>query len=178
MFQEFEELIKTHNNSKESLLKILIKYSKTISVFDQMKVISELKNGLKLIQKNYREDFFEAYAKYFVVRVNDIKNEKIEEYDNQSFDLDEFTKSVVMLENQDKEQAEESSKEFRKIYDIIALYTTFILNEPIHAVGTRFPGNLEIIEKDGKYYCPVKKNNEDNPKAVCQFCIALNLDYD
>ena len=69
------------------------------------------------------------------------------------------------------------SEAFRSIYAIISLYTTFVLEEPIHPVGTKFPGELEVEYDDGVYYCPVKENNVDNPKAICQFCIAEQLEY-
>ena len=100
---------------------------------------------------------------------------------NESFDFDEFVKSVVNLETNYNEPIEEdgkSSEEFKRIYTAISLYTTFVLDEPIHPVGTMFPGHLEVEYHDGVYYCPVKKNNEDNPRAVCQFCIAEQLEYD
>ncbi len=61
---------------------------------------------------------------------------------------------------------------FFKIYRLIALYTTFILKEPIHPVGMPFPGGLNIKYEKGTYYCPVKESQKDNPGAVCGFCIA------
>ncbi|OWT33427.1 hypothetical protein BGI41_02485 [Methanobrevibacter sp. 87.7] len=179
MFQELEKLGKNREDSKDKLLEILKDESRKISIYDQMKMINELKESLSTIQKQYREDFFKTYAHGFVVKINKIKNENPEDYSNEKFDIDEYIKSVIILKRQSEEKDEDStsSEEFRRIYTIISLYTTFILNEPIHEVGTKFPGNLEIVYKNGKYYCPVKKNNENNPKAVCQFCIAENLDY-
>lgn len=179
MFQELEELGKNRYNSKSELLKILKEESRKISIYDQMKVVNELKESLNYVQKQYRKDFFKTYAKGFVIRINTIKDENLEKYSNDEFDIDEYIKSIIILKRQYEEDNENktNSKEFKTIYTIISLYTTFILEEPIHEIGTKFPGNLEIIYKNGKYYCPVKKNNEDNPKAVCQFCIAENLDY-
>ena len=58
------------------------------------------------------------------------------------------------------------------IYVITALYTTFILEEPIHPVGSEFPGNLSVEEIDGEYFCPVKDNQKDNPNAICHLCLA------
>ncbi|MGN1362534.1 MAG: DUF2115 domain-containing protein [Methanobrevibacter sp.] len=179
MFQELEELGKNGDNSKSELLKKLKELSRKVSIYDQMKVVSELKESLNSVQKQYKKDFFKTYAKGFVVRINTIKNENLEKYSDEEFDIDKYIESIIILKRQSEENNEDntSSKEFRTIYTIISLYTTFILEEPIHEIGTKFPGNLEIIYKNGKYYCPVKKNNENNPKAVCQFCIAENLDY-
>jgi uncharacterized protein (UPF0305 family) len=39
-------------------------------------------------------------------------------------------------------------------------------------VGTPFPGGFQVKKTRDGYTCPVKKNNEDNPLAVCPFCIA------
>ena len=55
---------------------------------------------------------------------------------------------------------------------ITALYTTFILEEPIHPVGSEFPGNLKVEKRNGKYLCPVKDNQKDNENAVCHLCLA------
>ena len=66
---------------------------------------------------------------------------------------------------------------FPLIYGIVSLYTTFVLEEPIHPVGTPFPGSLEVEEIDGKYYCPVKDANIDSPNAVCKMCLAEQLEF-
>ena len=61
---------------------------------------------------------------------------------------------------------------FPLIYVITSLYTTFILEEPIHPVGSEFPGKMFVEERNGQYYCPVKGNQEDNPNAICHLCLA------
>ena len=66
----------------------------------------------------------------------------------------------------------DSIQPFSIIYKIISLYTTFILKESIHPVGTPFTGGL-VVKYDGKdYLCPVKERQKDNPGAVCGFCIS------
>ncbi|MBE6492179.1 MAG: DUF2115 domain-containing protein, partial [Methanobrevibacter sp.] len=57
-----------------------------------------------------------------------------------------------------------------------SIYTTFILEEPIHKVGTPFPGSQKVEEKNGKFYCPVKDSNIDTPNAVCNICLAEQSD--
>ena len=114
------------------------------------------------------------------MRITEVRDND-DDFEGETFDFDEFVKSVVNLETNYNEPIEEdgkSSEEFKRIYTAISLYTTFVLDEPIHPVGTKFPGHLEVEYHDGVYYCPVKKNNEDNPRAVCQFCIAEQLEYD
>ncbi|HML04306.1 MAG TPA: DUF2115 family protein, partial [Methanobacterium sp.] len=61
---------------------------------------------------------------------------------------------------------------FFRIYEVVSLYTTFILEEPIHMVGTLFPGGFRVKFEGKTYYCPVKEKQKDNPGAVCGFCIA------
>nr|WP_305512372.1 DUF2115 family protein [Methanobrevibacter sp. V14] len=61
---------------------------------------------------------------------------------------------------------------FPLIYVITALYTTFILEEPIHPVGSEFPGSLFVEKKGGKFLCPVKDNQKDNTNAICHLCLA------
>lgn len=61
---------------------------------------------------------------------------------------------------------------FFKIYKIISLYTTFILEEAVHPSGTPFPGGFKVKNENGIYLCPVKENQKNNPGAVCGFCIA------
>jgi uncharacterized protein (UPF0305 family) len=180
MFAELDDMIKENNDSKQDLVDILRNKSKDISVFDQMKCTNELWEGLKYVQGKHKKDFFDVYCKHFILRINDIKDDKTD-YDDERFDFEEFVKSVVMLEtnfNEVDDKEVMKSEAFRYIYAIISLYTTFILDEPIHPAGTKFPGELEVEYKDGVYYCPVKENNEDNPKAICQFCIAEQLEYD
>ena len=36
---------------------------------------------------------------------------------------------------------------------------------------------LKVEEKDGAYYCPVKEANLDSPNAVCNMCIAEQLEH-
>ena len=40
-----------------------------------------------------------------------------------------------------------------------------------------FPGSLKVEEKDGKFYCPVRDANIDTPNAVCNICLAEQLDF-
>ena len=63
------------------------------------------------------------------------------------------------------------------IFQIASIYSTFLLEEPIHPVGTPFPGSLKLEEKNGKFLCPVKDANKDTANAVCNICLAEQLDF-
>ena len=126
----------------------------------------------KYVQRGYREKYIESYIKGFILRIKEIK-ENQETYQGY-VDLKELRESLELLDEQEKLIIKEKSVDnrFFRIYKIISLYTTFILDEPIHAVGTPFPGGFEVKYEKGIYLCPVKDKQKDNPNAVCGFCIA------
>ena len=66
---------------------------------------------------------------------------------------------------------------FPLIFEIASIYATFILEEPIHPVGTPFPGSLKVEKENGEFLCPVKEANIDTPNAVCNICLAKQLDF-
>lgn len=176
IFKELKSLSNEEKLAKSPLLSLLQNLSKTISVYDQMNVTVRLKDNLKEVQGAYQEGFLEVYVKHFVMRIKDIREDK-NVYKNETINKKEFIESIELLERQVKANKNEpdNDEKFRLIYIIISLYTTFILDEPIHPVGSPFPGGLTVEFKEGIYYCPVKENNKDNPKAVCKFCIAEQL---
>ena len=85
-----------------------------------------------------------------------------------------FIDSFYLLERtfENEKISNDPDDKFPLIYVITSLYTTFILEEPIHPVGSEFPGSLKVEEKNGKYLCPVKDNQKDNPNAICHLCLA------
>lgn len=176
MFEEFKALFNKKDLLKEDLLLVLKKYAKTISVFDLMEINSILLNDVKFVQKQYQKEFQEIYAKYFIGRIKDISEDK-NSYLN-SLNISKFKESVYVLEKQYNENIMTygSSSKFPLLYPLISLYAIFILEEPIHPVGTPFPGSLKVEEKEGIYYCPVKESQKDTPNSVCNLCIAEQMD--
>lgn len=177
IFKELKSIANEKEIEKHSLLILLKDLIKNISIFDQMNVTNQLRENLKEVQGAYQEEVLEIYVKHFVMRIKDIKEDKYN-YPDELFNKTEYLESIDLFEKQ--EQANEGDlddEKFRIIYIAISLYTTFILEEPIHPVGSPFPGGLKVELKEGVYYCPVKENNKDNPKAVCRFCIAEQLPH-
>lgn len=172
IFIDLNKLSSKENIYKLNLLEILKKYSRIISPYDLMIATAILKEDGKYVQTQYRQKFLEIYVKYFIMRIKEIlDNNSIED---ENIDKKLFEDSLGNIKhqfNKDREEQKKNSK-FPLIYTIICLYTTFILEEPIHPVGSIFPGNQKVEEIDNEFYCPVKKNQEDNPNAVCQFCLA------
>lgn len=169
---ELKEL--SHNNeiTKEEIMEILKKYARIISVQDLMLATARMRKDGEFVQKNYREKYLSVYIKYFIMRMKEVK--EFEDYDNVTIDKESFDTSFPMLERTfEKERlGNEDDDKFPLIYVITALYTTFILEEPIHPVGSEFPGSLFVEEKNGEFFCPVKDNQKDNVNAICHLCLA------
>jgi uncharacterized protein (UPF0305 family) len=158
--------------SKNDLLSILRNESDDIHIFDIMTSYIQLVEDGKYVQSGYQREYLEAYIKGFLMRVKEIRD------DNNKYkgllDKEKLQEALNILKNQEeiveKERAMESN--FFRIYEVVSLYTTFILEEPIHIVGTLFPGGFRVKFEENVYYCPVKEKQKDNPGAVCGFCIA------
>lgn len=173
-----DELLKIAHEEKitgNSVLEILKKYCSTITVFDMMTVSAEIIEENKYVQANYREDSQKSYVETFILRVREILA------DNNDYakriDKKKFSDAIKTLMSNRENQTEKSKSKFPLIGCIASIYTTFLLEEPIHKVGTLFPGSLKVEEKDGKFYCPVRDANIDTPNAVCNICLAEQLDF-
>lgn len=137
------------NINKKTFLKAIDYFKKQD---DQRKVENKIKSKIKNKVENKVENKLENNEE--IKLENEVeKNEK-----------DKIKTKLESKENGTKVQ--------RLIYYLICIYTTFILDEPIHHVGSIFPGNTKVRYENGTYYCPVKNNNVGNLKAVCRFCIA------
>ena len=176
MYDDFSDISTSEEEiSKDALLEVLKKYCGTISVFDLMDITGELNEDIKYVQSEYREKTKEVYIKYFLGRIKDIRTDETQY--NATIDKEEFIDSVATLKSYHKEESISSKTKFPLVYGIVSLYTTYVLEEPIHPVGTPFPGSLKVIEKDGVFYCPVKEANMESPNAVCKMCIAEQLEF-
>ena len=169
---ELKELSLKSNVSKDELMEILKKYARIISVQDLMMATARMRKDGEYIQKNYREKYLKVYIKYFIMRMKEVK--EFNDYENTNIDKASFDTSFPMLERTfEKERLENADDDkFPLIYVITALYTTFILEEPIHPVGSEFPGSLFVEERNGEFFCPVKDNQKDNVNAICHLCLA------
>ncbi len=172
MVNKLEDLDFTGQITVKELLLVLKKEASDISVTDIMTAHSYLVAEGKYVQGNYREEYLKAYIKGFILRLKEIKNNQ-NKFEG-TVNACELKEAVELLNEQEKALIKIRSREshFFKIYKIISIYTTFILDEPIHIVGTPFPGGFKVKYENGAYLCPVKEKQKDNPSAVCGFCIA------
>lgn len=158
--------------TRAELLEKLKKKAKNIHIKDIMNACNFLMEEGKYVQSSYKEKFHNAYMKGFILRIKEVKDDKCTI--QKLVDVYELKKSLKLLEEQEIALLNDQphNPNFSKIYQIISIYTTFVLEEPIHVVGSEFPGGFKVKFKDQTYYCPVKDKQEDNPNAVCGFCIA------
>ena len=173
-----DELLKISYEEKisgNSVLEILKKYCSTISVFDMMTISAEIIEENKYVQANYRQDSQKSYVETFILRVKEILADN-DDY-MKKIDKEEFVDAIKTLMSNHENQTEKSKTKFPLIGCMASIYTTFLLEEPIHKVGTSFPGSLKVEEKNGKFYCPVRDANIDTPNAVCNICLAEQLDF-
>ncbi|MEN6330280.1 MAG: DUF2115 domain-containing protein [Methanobacteriaceae archaeon] len=158
--------------TKNELLVVLQDDARQVGLDEIMRSSLHLQRDAKYVQASYREEYIKAYTNGFLIRIKEVKEEK-QNYSG-PVDVEELDTAIELLEEQEKmvESREDAEPAFFQIYKIISLYTTFIKEEPIHQVGTPFPGGFQVKKDKDRFTCPVKKNNEDNPLAVCPFCIA------
>ena len=167
---ELKDLTPQNEITKKELMNILKKYARIISVYDLMMATVHMRKDGEYVHANYREKYLEVYIKYFIMRMKEVISN--EDYVDSAIDKKAYDESFPMLERTfEKERIGEDGK-FPLIYVITALYTTFILEEPIHPVGSEFPGSLKVEEKNGEFFCPVKDNQKDNVDAICHLCLA------
>jgi uncharacterized protein (UPF0305 family) len=171
IFNELTKISREPEIKITELRDILKKYAKTVSVFDEMNATCIIREDCKYMQKNIQKEYLEVYIKYFFKRIKEILNDNVNYKGN--IDIVKFQNSLNLLKNQFIQYKDSSNNsKYSLILTLISFYATFIKNEPIHPVGTPFPGNLKLEKKDGEYYCPVKDKQSKNPNAVCNLCIS------
>lgn len=170
---ELRQLSPQDKITKEEIMGILKKYAAIISVHDLMMASAYIRKDGEYVQAQYREKYLEIYIKYFILRMKEVLGN--DTYDKKALiDKTSLDESFPMLERTfEKERISQSKDDkFPLIYVITSLYTTFILEEPIHPVGSEFPGSLKVEERNGTFLCPVKDNQKDNDDAICHLCLA------
>lgn len=158
--------------TKNDLLLSLKEEAKQIHINDFIKTCSFIRKSMEYVHPRYQEEYIKLYIEGYLMSYRDVKSDK-NHYPG-DVDNEELKEAVKLLEEQEKIMEEEFGPDTRsfKPYIIMSLYTTFVREEPVHPVGTPFPGGLNVRKEKGIYYCPVKENNKNNPLAVCGFCIA------
>lgn len=176
LFEDLSSLVSNEENiTANSVLEILKKYSSRITVFDMMDFSSHVIEENKYVHESYREDSEKSYIESFLLRVNAISRDT---HDYRKYiDKESFIEAIEVLKSNYENETRPSEIKHLLIFYLASFYATFVLEEPIHLIGTPFPGSLKIEEKNGKFYCPVKDANLESPNAVCKMCLAKQLDF-
>ena len=171
MLSKVKSLAIQGQTNKNELLKVLKEDARKFNLQDIVRCSLQIQQEADCIHTSYKKEYIKAEIG-FMIRIGEVKDDDL--YYNGPVDVEELNTAIELLEEQEKmvENLEDSDPAFVRIYSIISLYTTFITDEPIHQVGTLFPGGFTVKKEGDKYTCPVKENNKDNPLAVCPFCIA------
>jgi uncharacterized protein (UPF0305 family) len=165
------ELESKRRITKNELLTLIKKEAALININKIMLATAFLRMDAKYMQSPYREDYIERFSKAFFAR---IKNVKDDETNYKGYvNINKLREFLETLNKQLEEADNHAEQCFFNIAGIIAIYTTFIREESIHPIGTKFPGGLALKYNHGKYYCPVKEKQLKNPSALCRFCVSI-----
>lgn len=168
---EISQIIKQEKLTRNQLRDIIKAEAKNIHMKDIMLAAVFLRDDAKYMPKSYREDYVERFSKAFFLRIKELKEDKNNYIGYVNIKkLKEFLKILYQQNNNAKGNNE---KCFVKIAQIIAIYTTFVREEPIHPLGTQFPGGFILYYKNKTYFCPVKERQLKNPYALCKFCVSI-----
>jgi uncharacterized protein (UPF0305 family) len=157
--------------TKMDLLNFLKREANSVHMNVIMMATAFIREDAKYMQPGYREDYIKNFSKAFIIRLKDIKEDN-EQYKG-FVDTNKLQEFMEVIDKQHKETVDDKEISFLHIASIIATYTTFIREESIHPVGTKFPGGLKLKYEDGQYLCPVKEKQKKNPSALCRFCVSV-----
>ncbi|MBI4813238.1 MAG: DUF2115 domain-containing protein [Methanobacterium sp.] len=170
--EKIKDVLSCSEIHREKLLTLLKIEARLITILDIMQASSFLIQDARYVQGSYRKEYLKAYTIAFIARIKEVKEYQL--IDNGYLDVQEVQEAIGLLLKQENEVTgvDGFDPPFFQIYKIISIYTTFILEEPVHPVGTPFPGGLKVKYDGEKFLCPVKERQKENPGAVCGFCIA------
>lgn len=174
MFSDLSKMISDEKSlTGNSVIGILKRYSSKISVFDMMDFTSQVIEENRYVQEGYRQDSQKSYIEAFLLRAKDISND-VDDYPD-CVNRTDLEKAISTLKSNHAKYGTDTRTSL--IFYIASLYSTFVLKEPIHPVGTLFPGSLRVVNENGRFLCPVRDANIDTPNAVCNICLAEQLDF-
>lgn len=144
-------------------LKILIKQAiKDITLEDLYELSFFFNEEKTYLPQEYKKKYTESVLNVTINRFTLLKKDD-EKYDGHLND-DDVAIINRLLQNNDNV--------ITYILNIIVIYATYFLKEPIHLPGTTFPGQVSIYYDGRNYYCPVKKYHINDEKSLCKICIA------
>jgi len=156
--------------TKMELLEMVKKEASSVHIKDVMDASVYLREDAKYMPPREQKEFIERFTRAFFNRIKDIKNDKnIYPGDVDTEKLAEF---IGFLDEQLRRARSRPERCFQRIARMITIYVTFVREEPVHPVGTRFPGGLRVRRVGDVFYCPVKDRQISTPTALCRFCVS------
>lgn len=144
-------------------LKILLKQEvKEITLEDLYDLSFHFNEEKRYLPREYKKKYTESVLNVMIKRFTTLKNDK-KSYDG-NLKKEDVKKINKLLQN--------NNSLINHLLNIIVIYTTYFLKEPIHLPGTAFPGNVSTFCDGKNYYCPIKKYHITNEKSICKYCIA------
>ena len=171
MKERLEDLDINMKITKNHLRDVVKFEAKNLHMKDIMLAASFLREDAKYMPLSYREDYIERFSKAFFSRIKDIKEDKNNYHGY--VDTGKLIEFLMVIDKQSNDARGNNERCFVRIARIIATYTTFILEQPIHPVGTKFPGGFVLHKEEDSYLCPVKNRQLENPSALCKFCVSV-----
>lgn len=156
MVKEINKLDLSMEISKNYLRDVIKSEASNIHIKDIMLAAAFLREDAKYMPKSYRDDYIERFSKSFFTKIKEIKEDK--KIYSGNVKQEELEKFLELLDTQNTISKGINESCFLRIARIIATYTTFVLEEPIHPVGTKFPGGFILHTENGNYLCPVKNS--------------------
>ena len=173
ILKDLDDLNKKSEISKMELMGVVRQYVNMISSFDLAKLMSGMTLNTEYIPVDFFTKVHKVNVSFVLDMINSVKNTETVYKGN--IDKDSLKYSVEFLKDKYKKGIHEDDI---LMFSIIGnLYHRFIVEKPIHPLNLPFPGNLKIIEKEGQYYCPARKNNLANPIAFCKVCLCRQLEF-
>ena len=131
MFEKFDALVGEDDRiSKDDLMVVLKEGLADVSVFDMMIISAEIIENNKYVQESYQEKSKKIYIDFFLNRVKEIRsNDAV--YDDY-LDRDDFVEKLNDLKDIYKIGSIDRKNKSPLINLVVSLYTTFVLDEPIH----------------------------------------------
>lgn len=168
---ELDKLNLTGKLTRSQLMQAIQKDLATITMNERIKAMVHIKDDAQYLPRKERESYIKTTNKTFIKRLDIIKNDNNKYKGN--IDTEKLGKFFKVSQELIENPYNENELAFQKIAKIVATYAAFIKMESIHQIGTRFPGNLQLIHTVKGYLCPVKEKQLKNPTALCHFCVAL-----
>ncbi len=154
------------NMSYNDLKEFLQNEIKKITLNELYELSFQFNDDMKYLPREYKKKYTESVLNVIINRYSSLKNDHdiYEGYINKN----DFKQISTILS--DKEDL------IRYTMNLIVVYTTYFLKQPVHLPGTVFPGMVSVYTDGENYYCPVKKFHINNPQATCKYCIAKITD--